>query len=145
MPGSSPDRPPPRHHRLRVAEAIVLLLLARACVAFLRFGTWRRWVGKASPCVDTARHASAPNPISRACTQAVERAALRLPGSLCLPQAMALQWMLRRRQQPSTIVLGAAAGQDRGSVNMLHAWVEQGGTILLGDSGGVHRPVLQLG
>ena len=145
MPGSSPDWPPLWRHRLRVAEAIALLIAARACVAFLRFGTWRRWVGEASPCDGTARHASAPDPISRACAQAVERAALRLPGSLCLPQAMALQWMLRRRRQPSTIVLGAAAGQDRGSVDMLHAWVEQDGAILLGDTGGLHRPVLRLG
>lgn len=145
MPDSLPDRPPLWRHRLRVAEAIALLIAARACVAFLRFATWRRWVGEASPCGNAAEHGQPPNPRSRACAQAVERATLRLPGSLCLPQAMALQWMLRRRRLAATVVLGAAAGQDRGSLDTLHAWVEQDGTILLGDTGGLHQPVLRLG
>lgn len=126
---------------------MLMLLVARACIAFLSFGTWKRWVGQPAPCGESPGPPanSGPQAVSRACTQAVERAALRLPGSLCLPQAMALQWMLRRRAQTSTIVLGAAAGQDRGSVDRLHAWVEQDGTILLGDTGGFHQPVLRLG
>ena len=61
-----------------------------------------------------------------------ERASLRLPGeSKCLPKAVALQWMLRRAGQPSRLVV-AVHRTDRTAPHAFHAWVEQGGRMLIG-------------
>jgi hypothetical protein len=145
--------------RVRVAEALVLLALARLSVATLPFGIWRRWAGRAAapsgrssgadagPIANLAGDSSANT--AQTCAAAMERAAQRLPGSLCLPQAIALQWMLRRRKMECTIMLGVIPGQRRGLLGDLHAWVEADGIVLIGGDlankdGPEHRPVLAL-
>ena len=60
---------------------------------------------------------------------AVETAARHLPWKpVCLPQAVAAQWMLRRRGIASTLYLGIdpASGYDA------HAWVRAGSIIVTG-------------
>lgn len=60
---------------------------------------------------------------------AVETAARHLPWKpVCLPQAVAAQWMLRRRGIASTFYLGVnpAEGLDA------HAWVRAGSIIVTG-------------
>lgn len=64
---------------------------------------------------------------------AVMRAAERLPGTyVCLPRAMAVQWMLRRRGRPSTLVLGIQPEYASGDLHALHAWVEAGDQVIIG-------------
>ena len=66
-------------------------------------------------------------------TRAVERAAARLPGdTVCLPRAMALQWMLRRRGHASALVFGVQSERREGDIHALHAWVEVGGRTVIG-------------
>jgi hypothetical protein len=67
----------------------------------------------------------------------VERAAQHLPfETKCLPRAMALFWMLSRRNRDSQLVLAVLPEERRGgSLDDLHAWVEMDRTILIGDTG----------
>jgi hypothetical protein len=53
--------------------------------------------------------------------RAVIRASRRLPGTVCFPQAIAAQAMLRRRGISTTLVCGAAMGQTAGL--QTHVWL----------------------
>lgn len=70
---------------------------------------------------------------------------MRLPKSVCLPQAMALHWMLRRRGLKSTLVIGiAGSGGSRGA-DLLHAWVEQDSQPIFGWSDTDYTPIITVG
>jgi Transglutaminase-like superfamily len=128
--------------RLLVAEALGWLILARLLVAGPRLGRWRRWLGP----VATHPLADPPNAADRRLAAAVQRAAARLHGeSKCLPQAMALHWMLRRRLRPSQLVIAALPGTERGGLDSLHAWIEAGGEILIGALDQPFQPLVRFG
>jgi len=114
--------------RWRTAQAMVLLTLARALVRFARFAVWRSrlgWPGTANP---------EQGLLARSLARHVERAAGRLPGiSKCLPQAMALSWMLRTRHIPHRVALMVRPEAARGGEDDLHAMVRCGEDIVLGD------------
>lgn len=115
--------------RLLVAEALVLLAAARLLVAGVRLGRWRHLLGP----VATAAQARSASDGDRLLAKAVERASLYLPGQTkCLPQAMALHWMLRRRDRPAQLVIAVLPDAARGGVDDLHAWVACGDEILIG-------------
>jgi hypothetical protein len=122
---------------------MALLVAARWLVARVRFGRWRGLLGTASagepePATDPAADQARSERLARA----VERAAARLPGeSKCLAQAIALQWLLRRRGLGGTLTIGVRAGQLRGRLDDLHAWVSRGGKVLIGDYNDVFRPL----
>ena len=107
---------------------MVLVGSARVLVRHARFAAWRArlgWPGLADQAQDLrARHLA----------RHVERAAGRLPGtSKCLPQAMALSWMLRRLHIPHRVALMARPASARGGVDDLHAMVRCGDAIILGN------------
>ena len=129
-------------HYLRVAEALALIVIARLLVALAPFSLWSPSLGRPSPVGPPAR--SPPDLLALACAHTVERASARLPGTLCLPRAMCLQWMLRRRRIASTLVLGVLPEQLRGGLNDLHAWVELARFAILGGGEGSHRTILRL-
>ena len=115
-------------------EAMAWLVLARLLIARVPFGRWRPWLGTpvAPPVGDPLVRLDA-NLAQRRLARAVVRAAGRLPGeSLCLPRAMALQWMLRRRKLGGVIHLGVRPGDQRGGLDDLHAWVTRAGEVLIG-------------
>lgn len=62
---------------------------------------------------------------------AVQTVARNVPlGFVCLPQAIAAKWMLRRRRLPSTLYLGL---QKRGDIKLTaHAWLRFGDRIIAG-------------
>lgn len=130
-------------HRLRVLEAMALLLLARALVRLVPFRHWRAALGP--------QIAGAPpvggDPARVQPLRAAHRRALgHLPGPCkCLPQAMALQWMLRRRGLPAVLTIAALPPALRASPDDLHAWVEAAGAIQVGYSSLPYRALLQLG
>ncbi len=137
-------------HRLRVAEATLLLLIAQFLVAWVRFGRWRGWLGEiaampSSPPVSEGRLAKAWQ-----CAHAIDRACARLEGCKapvpkCLPRAMALQWMLRRRGMAAVVVIGTARnGRQRGRLGDLHAWLLLGDNALPKHDDGLNRPLLRL-
>jgi hypothetical protein len=55
---------------------------------------------------------------------AVEGASRRLPGSVCLPRALAAQAMLRRRGITTTLYLGVA--RSPAAPHPSHAWLKDG-------------------
>jgi len=76
----------------------------------------------------------------------VERAAWRLPfATKCLPRAMALSWMLRRRQIAHTVVIAVRPSDRRDAPDALHAWVEIAGARIIGDLPGPWIETLRLG
>jgi hypothetical protein len=63
----------------------------------------------------------------------------------CLPRAVALSWILRRRQIQHTLVFAVRPAGLRGSKDDLHAWVEVQGAKLIGDLPGPWLETLRLG
>lgn len=128
--------------RLLVVEALLMLAAARLLVACLAFGRWRGWLGS-----------MVPGPASgsgcgddRLLAKAIGRAAARLPGKTkCLPRAMGLYWMIRRRQRPAQLVIAVLPGTARGGLDDLHAWVECGDEIMIGALDQPFRPLVRFG
>lgn len=76
----------------------------------------------------------------------VEWGARRLPfATKCLPRAMALSWMLRRRRVAHVVVFAVRPAHLRGSDDDLHAWVEVGGEKIIGDLPGPWLETLRIG
>ena len=118
------------HWYLLVLEAMLRLITARLTVTSFRFGRWRRRLGSMA---SGPLAVPAPSMRDRQLARAVERASQRLPFEVkCLPRAMALHAMLRRRRRPSQLVIAALPGCARGTLDDLHAWVEVGGEMLIG-------------
>ena len=116
------------------------LCLARGLVALAPLRLWRGRLGLAggagAPFLDRAARLA----------RHVERGAARLPfPSKCLPQAMALSWMLRRRRIAHALIFAVRPPQLRGFTEGLHAWVEVAGKCLIGDLPGPWIVSLRLG
>lgn len=123
--------------RFTVLRSVVLLLVARFLVRFIPFSRWRGSLGVVVEGLHAPAAAlSAPDPAqlreALRLGRCVMRAAERLPGeSRCLPQAMALQWAMKRSGISSDLIIAIHA-QDREAEHAYHAWVEHGGEILIG-------------
>lgn len=106
---------------------MALLSWAQLIVRWLPFNRWRGSLGLSED--EGGSRAEA-----RLLAAAVQRAAARLPFTTkCLPRAMALSWMLRREGIAHAVVIAVRPERFRGSNDDLHAWVEMGGTKLIGD------------
>lgn len=115
--------------RARTLEAMALLCGARLLIGFVPFRRWRGALGWAG-----AEAANAGALLPAMLARHVERAASRLPfETKCLPRAMALSWMLRRRGIGHAIVLAARPASRRDAGDDLHSWVEKGGFTLIGE------------
>jgi hypothetical protein len=114
-----------------VAEAVVLLLMAVLLIRLAPLRSWRNSLGRIAPAPPDHAVTTAHRRIARAVVRATEW----LPGEyVCLPRAMAVQWMLRRRGLPSALVFGVVqGGLASGDIHALHAWVETGTTVLIGN------------
>ncbi len=126
-----------RAERLLLLEAFALLGIARLLVLVIPF----RWLacslgqrmGESGTQVGEAHLQHA-----RLIGQAVHSAANNTPWeSVCLPQAVAGQWMLKRRRIPATLYLGVAKDEAKQEKLAAHAWLRCGDIILTGASG--HR------
>lgn len=136
-----PDPPHPCIARLATIEAMTALTVARLLVATVRFGRWRALLGAA--CAVDAASGDIASWRDHYYARVVERAAQHLPfETLCLPRAMALKWMLTRRGRPAHLVMAVLPDGERGgALDDLHAWVEVGKTVLIGDTGQAHREI----
>ena len=128
---------------------MVLLGYARLLIALVPLRLWRRHLGLAT---GASVHAGAIQigdggaSAARILARHVERAAARLPfARKCLPRAMALSMLLRRRGIAHRLVFAVRPRAHAASGDRLHAWVEQAGTLLIGDEPGPWIEVLQLG
>jgi hypothetical protein len=114
--------------RAIIAEAAVLLALARICVLTVPFRILVKWL-------DRVPDAPASDPVLVARVgRSVAAAARNVPwNAVCLPQAIAAKAMLARRGQGSAFHLGATI-EDGGKFSA-HAWLECDGRIVIGAAG----------
>jgi hypothetical protein len=126
-----------RVERLLLLEAFALLGIARLMVLTLPF----KWLA-----VSLGRHMNEsgtrmdPSDLhcARIIGQAVRSAANNTPWkSVCLPQAVAAQWMLKRRHIAATLYLGVTKDETKPENLAAHAWLRCGDVILTGSAG--HR------
>jgi hypothetical protein len=122
-------------------RAMTLLALARSLIALVPFRIWRSHLGGIAASQPLADLANA----QRLAAQ-IERAAFRLPvATKCLPRAMALSWLLRKQGTNHVLVLAVRGASARRGTSDLHAWIEVGGAILIGELPGPWLRVLELG
>ncbi len=114
--------------RGRTLEAMAALIAARGVVAIMPLERWRGRFGLAGPAAaDTLADA-------QRLAAHVRRGAGRLPfEAKCLPQALALSRMLRRRQIAHRLIIAARPDAARTGHDDLHAWIELDGIIVLGN------------
>ncbi|MCL6697382.1 lasso peptide biosynthesis B2 protein [Sphingomonas sp. NSE70-1] len=127
--------------KLRTGEAMMALCAARLLIGSFLFERWRHSLGRSSgsgPGSDTG--------LARTLAANVDWAARRIPfPTKCLPRAMALSWMLRRRQIDHAVVFAVRPEAERRFADPLHAWVEVAGEIVIGDLPGPWVETLRLG
>jgi hypothetical protein len=117
------------------ARALLLEALAWLCWAKLLLRLFPfRWI---APRLGRLQAESAPavpqqeRPRVQRISWAVQAVARHVPlGLVCLPQAMAAKWMLRRRRIASTLYLGVARPDE--ATLTAHAWLRAGDRILTG-------------
>lgn len=127
--------------RMATVRAMTALGLARFLIRFVPLGRWRRTLGLASG--DRGGGALAE---ARQIARQVERGAERLPfETVCLPRAMAMSWILRRRKIAHALVFAARPAHRRDDEHALHAWIEVNGSKVIGDEPGPWIETLRLG
>jgi hypothetical protein len=129
--------------RLLLVEALALLGIARLLILIIPFKwlsiTLGRHMKESNEEINAAdlRHA-------RKVGRAVCSAAHYTPWkSLCLPQAVATQWMLKTRHLSGTLYLGVAKDETNPEKLAAHAWLRCGTIILTGREG--HRKFTVVG
>jgi len=141
-------------------EAVFSLALARFYVRFFAFKNYIYRVGKPQ----SLEELEDGEPVSenelkilRQVSQEISRAARNIPwDAVCLPQAMAGKWMLKRRNLSSTMFLGvakekAAVASDIRKLEQgewqqglkAHAWLKVGKFVVTGRQG--HRQFTVVG
>ena len=115
-------------------EALAALVSARLTLLVRPFSvTWRALMERKAPSPAEASAAVEPALVTRA----VRRASRVIPGSRCLPQALATHTMLARRGIASDVRFGVARDGQRGFE--AHAWVELDGAVVIGKLRDLHR------
>ncbi|WP_232286665.1 lasso peptide biosynthesis B2 protein [Pelobacter propionicus] len=123
--------------RLLLLEALLLLGVVRILILTIPF----RWlaVSLGRRMTESGLHLT-PSALRQASMigQAVRSAAGTTPWkSVCLPQAVAGKWMLKRRGINATLYLGVAKADNRSENLAAHAWLRCGDQIITGAAG--HR------
>jgi hypothetical protein len=124
--------------RVGTLSAMAMLCWARVLVALVPFRRWQASLGL----VGKEPNANAG---AQSLANMVDRAAGHLPfETKCLPRAMALSWMLQRRQIAHSVVFAVRLPAQRDEVDTLHAWVEVRGLKILGSLPGRWIETLRL-
>jgi len=118
----------PAPDRRVLVEAVAFCTLAGLLIRLVRFRRLAHHLGTHMAVSPTKPDQASRTQVGRI-RWAIDAAARHLPWHpVCLPQAVAAQWMLRRRSIPSTLYLGADPSRDYDA----HAWVRAGTTIVTG-------------
>jgi hypothetical protein len=116
------------------------LTRARLTIALAPFKWWHQKLGAAGKVaeIDLAE--------AKRLAAHVDWGARLLPfPTKCLPRAMALSRMLRRKRLAHTMVFAVRPARMRGSDDDLHAWVEVSGNKVIGDLPGEWVETLRIG
>jgi len=110
---------------------MVLLLAAWMLSRFVPLRYWRSSLGRrqSGDAVSSDPASLSVRPVIRAINRAADRSPITM---VCLPRAMAAQWMLARRGLASRFVIGVASPESAQSPHLLHAWIEVGGRVVMG-------------
>jgi hypothetical protein len=130
--------------RLLLLEALGWLAWAKLLLLTLPF----RWIAPRlgrQMAESPGSLTDAERPLVQRVGWAVQAVARHVPlGFVCLPQAMAAKWMLRRRSMPSTLYLGLRH-EEKASMTA-HAWLRAGDKIITGGAAVVeHRVIATFG
>jgi hypothetical protein len=118
----------PAPDRRDLVEAAALSTLAALLIRLFHFRRLAPRLGRHMAVSPEEQDESGREKAARVC-RAIDVAARHLPWKpVCLPQAVAAQWMLRRRGISSTLYLGT----DPAQAYHAHAWVRSGTTIVTG-------------
>ncbi|WP_322937125.1 lasso peptide biosynthesis B2 protein [Nocardioides bizhenqiangii] len=128
--------------RLRVVEALALLLVGRALRRWVPMKRWSRVLGPTLPPTATARP-DLPDGAEAAVATAVASAARRGGGN-CLEQAFAASVMLRLRRRRGVVVIGLDRTDPAAAP---HAWLvgTSGRVVVGGEMMDQYVPVSQFG
>ena len=129
----------PARDRWFLIEALAWLWCAKLLLLIFPF----RWIApRLGKRVESpANIAESERHIAMRISWAVQAVARNVPLNLvCLPQAIAAKWMLRRRSIPSTLYFGICRGQTE-ELNA-HAWLRSGDRILTGGAGSREHQVI---
>ena len=126
-------------------SARMYLFRATALVGGVRIALWLlpfSWILRALQARSGSVHRDQAGRSASEVAWAVSKAARVVPGATCLPQAIAAQLLLMRAGLESRLIVGVS----RTAGFRAHAWVETGGTILIGQTSTDERyvPVLTL-
>ncbi len=109
-------------------EAALKLLQARLLTRFIPARLWLPHSQGRS-----ARFAASGSPVPAEIGRAVAKVARHLPFPVkCLPQAIAAQWMLRRRGIQATLVFGVRRNDAPERTLDFHAWLMFGREVIIG-------------
>ena len=126
-----------RTERMLLLEAFLLLGVARLGVLILPFRLLAKTLGQHMTEADASTQ-PADLQLARMIGGAVRSSANYTPWeSVCLPQAVAAKWMLKRHGIPGTLYLGVMKDETKAEKLTAHAWVRCGHVILTGAKG--HR------
>ena len=130
-------RKPSADRRMLVFAALLHVPVALA-VRLLPYGMIRR----------VLRHAAALGPrprdvddVDARAVQAVRTVASLLPGATCLTEALVVQCLLARYRRETTLCFGVSRTRPSGRPFDAHAWLEGGGSCLIGARAIVYDPL----
>lgn len=131
-------------------EAVVCLAWARFLVKIVPFRWWRSTLGPLGRSPETLEGQTVPQHAVKTAVSVgriVTRIADRMPfEAVCLPQAMAGRWMLRRRGIATQVMIGCRRGRQGEEPLLQHAWLLAGDRIVTGQhEADTHRPYLASG
>ncbi|MCL4294766.1 MAG: lasso peptide biosynthesis B2 protein [Anaerolineae bacterium] len=127
----------PTEQQLLIKAALLLGLITLGLRAF-SFQTLRRWLTGVARNSIALQDTNRPSPERVA--RVVQAAGRYVPGATCLPQALAVQTLLKQRGYSSSLRIGVAKGE--GGQLEAHAWVESQGRIVIGNSNDLARYTL---
>ncbi len=123
-----------RGERVLLLESFLMLGVARLAILLLPFSWLAVSLGKKKAKTDEEENVSTSSvSLARNIGKTVCSAANYTPWeSVCLPQAVAVLWMLKRRGIAGVLYLGVAKHESDSEKLAAHAWLCCGGVILIG-------------
>jgi len=125
---------------LQAAAWLVWIRLLLALFAYHRVNSLtQRW---ARPSRKEFNRSHRPPPTAHRLGQLITAAANRIPGTSCLPRALATQIVLCRHGHQAELHIGV--NRDNEGRFQAHAWVEHGGQVVIGGSDVTdYKPILR--
>lgn len=125
--------------RCLTASVLLRLMWSRTLIQTVPFENWRRRLGLPGQATDSTQITAIR------LGRLVQRMAERTPITFkCLPQAITLSALLRKRRIPHRVVIAARPASSRHDNDKLHAWVEVNDCVVLGDLPGPWMTVLRI-